>query len=364
MPKKVHFSILILLLFSFEKSAFSQTKKELILPIGHTSPVKKAQFSKNEKHILTFSDDETAKIWDPITGKINYTIFEKVSGAEFIGDGDSLLIIINNSDFCIYETKTAKLLLKVNAHENSTIKNFNVSSNHKYISTVGEEGSAKIWEIKTGKLITKVSQLDCNSTIISPDYSIFATTSYHKVSKIWDLKTGELLHTFQLKKVDMEEINLYNIQCQFSPDGKKIIITDYEGLAKIWDIETEKKLFTFDEIPFPKNGVPWSSWKSGLVSQTQFSRDGKYLYRASAEGIITKYDLENKLNQTIISVNGVYINHFELSKDEKQILISDNSKSCVLIDLVTNKIIKRLEHEYYVVNYADFNSNESKIITG
>ena len=47
-----------------------QQQPNLILPVGHTHWVRSASFSPDGKYIVTASSDNTAKIWDAVSGKL------------------------------------------------------------------------------------------------------------------------------------------------------------------------------------------------------------------------------------------------------------------------------------------------------
>jgi WD40 repeat protein len=72
---------------------FGQQPK-LMLPIGHTGGVNSAQYSPDGKRLVTASGDNTAKIWDVVSGKIitdlkGHTKF--VSSAQFSPDGTKIV---------------------------------------------------------------------------------------------------------------------------------------------------------------------------------------------------------------------------------------------------------------------------------
>ena len=85
---------------------------QLVLPVGHTSAINYACFSKDGKLILTASDDETAKLW---------------------------------------ETSSGRLLHSFEGHKDR-IHKATFSPSGRFISTISDE-SAGIWEISTGEFV-------------------------------------------------------------------------------------------------------------------------------------------------------------------------------------------------------------------
>ena len=76
-------------------TGFAQQPK-LILPVGHTQRVVSVQYSQDGKYVVSASWDNTAKVWDALTGHLladlkGYT--EWVTYAEFSPDGNYVLTI-------------------------------------------------------------------------------------------------------------------------------------------------------------------------------------------------------------------------------------------------------------------------------
>src|SRR2546423_9953656 len=79
-----------ILLFFFLSSVFAKAQQpRLILPIGHTDQVNSAEFSADGRYVVTASNDNTAKIWETISGKLIYDLkghTAYISSAEFSPD--------------------------------------------------------------------------------------------------------------------------------------------------------------------------------------------------------------------------------------------------------------------------------------
>ncbi len=157
----------------------------------HTAEVRSAAFSPNGKKIVTASYDNTAKIWDALTGECLHALeghTDRVWSAVFSPDG-------------------------------------------KKVATGSWDKTAKIWDASTGQCLhTLEGHTDrVWSAVFSPDGKKVATGSWDKTAKIWDALTGEFLHT-------LEGHTNWVCSAAFSPDGSKIVTASYDNTARIWQL--------------------------------------------------------------------------------------------------------------------------------
>jgi WD40 repeat protein len=85
-----------------------------MLPIGHTMRVFSAQFSPDGKKIVTASPDNTAKIWDAVTGNILADLrghTGPLQTAQFSPDGKKIVTASFDHTAKIWDAGTGKLLI-------------------------------------------------------------------------------------------------------------------------------------------------------------------------------------------------------------------------------------------------------------
>lgn len=178
---------------------------------------------------------------------------------------DNKLIVTGARDGTskIWEIATGRLLYTLQG----TLDYF--TSDGKYIITTVDWNDTRIWDAKTGILL---HTMDGAESELSPDQTTLITVSKKTLNikkvgpisvpvfcKIWDVKSGQLRHSFQISDLTDGTVYFY-----FSPDSTHLVtLVDHEGMEaefKLWNLKTGKKIFE-------ENGLYFD----------QFSPDGKYL---------------------------------------------------------------------------------------
>jgi WD40 repeat protein len=106
------------------------------------------------------------------------------------------------------------------------------------LATAGEEGSAKVWDMDSGREILKL--VGHTNKIVgvawSPDGGCLATASWDKTVRVWDAASGRELHKFR------QEDGATSVA--WSPDGQQLASGWGDGKAIVWDVARERVLLT------------------------------------------------------------------------------------------------------------------------
>ena len=242
--------LLILALCCSRSFIFSQEPK-LILPIGHTKEVLTAEFSPDDKKVITVSADGTVKLWEISSGKLLSNFKPGKPG------GDTSIAFLETARF---SPDGKKIIL---------------SDKDEYASY------AKIADINTGDEMSAPSYYD----------------HYKSIGKIFK---------------------------QFSPDGKQIILADRDYGATIYNSATEKP-----------SGYLKGEFEAGLIYLSSWSPDGKKAITCSENDVIRIWDVATHRPQTTLR-NYIGINGAAFSPNSKKILFASYDK-LVLYDVVTKK---------------------------
>jgi WD40 repeat protein len=101
---------------------------------------------------------------------------------------------------------------------------------------IGElmDGIARIWDIKTGKVIKELKGHTAGiySVAYSPDGEQALTGSMDGTARIWNIKTGEMIQELKGHTISMYLVH----SVAYSPDGKQALIGSEDETARIWDL--------------------------------------------------------------------------------------------------------------------------------
>ena len=206
------------------------------------------------------------------------------------------------------ELSKQDIFLKLDAHSHTDIiKDIVITKNKKFLVTGGEDSYVRIWDIKTGEMLRKISGY------IGTDGS---TGNIYALALSPDNKYLAVAGNFS--KTGTSEKNM------FSDDIKTT------GAIRIHDFKTGALL----QLLYGHNNV---------VNDLSFSPDGKILLSASVDSNINIWKVENnfkKINQISHSINARALDIVNVTKGYQITSVStDGTVKLSSFDLVKNKLV-------------------------
>jgi WD40 repeat protein len=108
------------------------------------------------------------------------------------------------------------------------------SPNGNLVATASDDGTAKLWEATTGKLMATLPHAhDVLHVDFSPDSKLLATACADFSAQIWQVQPTKLLHKLQAHSNDV-------FLTKFSPDGKLLATISNDNTVRIWEAASGK----------------------------------------------------------------------------------------------------------------------------
>lgn len=250
----------------------------------------------------------------------------------------------------IWDLKTGKELLSLptNFTENSWGTGAAFTPDGTQLLTVSDNNSAKLWDLKTGKVVEKLTgHTDfVGAVAISPDGKTFATASADMTAKLWDAATGKELFTLAGHEAGVDVI-------AFGPDGSRVYTgSDGDGTAKAWDTSTGKELFTFS-----------GQGATIGVDSIAASPDGTLIATGEFDTNVKIWDAANgNLLRTLFG-HASYIDGMAFSRDGKYLASSSEDGTARIWDPLTGRELLRLDGHTSGVLGVAFEPDGTRLVT-
>jgi WD40 repeat protein len=213
-------------------------------PVGHAPNPASVEFSPDGTNLATGGVPGVVKIWDVGTGQELFSAMGHSSGVRrlaFSPDGQLLAIAGESPDALatVWDVVNGNKISTFSGHENRAygIADIVVSPDGRRVATVSGDGSAKIWDPRTGEeSLVLIDASDVNGVDFSPDGRYLATVSSDGTATKWDAATGEEIVVYHGPGGPLEYVKI-------TPDGKRFIISGADYIiGYIFDLDETIRL--------------------------------------------------------------------------------------------------------------------------
>lgn len=213
----------------------ARTGQKVAAFTAHTQAVDDICFSRDSRTLITSGDDHVAKVWD----------------------------IASDADGGMQgKIRTCKERLTLRGHVKE-VESVALSPDETQILTGSEDKTAKLWKMRTGKLLTTFSlQGETWSVAFSPDGRRAAFALLNNTVEIWDIVAHRLIQVLQ------GHTN-WVVAVAFSRDGRRIVTGGRDSTARVWDVESGRELLTLKGHQRQVIGVAFSPDGNQIATSSQ-----------------------------------------------------------------------------------------------
>lgn len=265
---------------------------------------------------------------------------ERVVSVVMSSDDSRVLTASEDGTAKIWDAKTGKGITTLRHKRLVRSAQFSLDDSFVVTTSAGFFG-AQVWKAQTGEEIATLRghSREVRSAQFSPDGSRVVTASDDRTARVWDAKTGREIsclrgHTNYLKSA------------QFSPDGSRVLTYAGDGTARIWDAKTGEEVFNFDHND------------EGVVNVGQFSPDGLKVLTASAGGVVRVWNAETGEELLEIGNHNQAVLSAQFSLDGLKVITATADQTAVIWDALTGGEMTRLEGHLHHSRSAQFSFDD------
>ena len=250
----------------------------------HGADVWSVALSGDGRHVVTASDDGTARVWDVGT-KVSLILAghtEPVHFASFSGDGSNVVTASNDRTARIWDARTGKLKTVLGGHTGQ-VRTAVFSPDGARVLTASADNSARLWNVEpqanTSIVGLKGHDEGVRTAAFSRDRHLVVTGAGDGSAIIWDAPTGVPHAVLRRHRARVSSV-------MFSPDGERVVTGSYDNTARISNAQTGNELAVLKEHNGPVRSAVFSA--DGLLVAT--ASDMARLWNAKTGDIVARLD--------------------------------------------------------------------------
>lgn len=351
-----------------------RTGNEVLVLSGHASCLTAIEFSPDGFHILTGSEDHTAKLWDATSGAEIRTFahhVDQVLDVSFSPDGARVLAGSSDGTATLWNRATGVLLGSLSGHEWAGGVGF--SRDGRRIVTAGTgyaDATIRLWDAESLTEIRRLEGITGSLGAVSVDGTKLLTVAaalaparfpqFKARGIVGELATGRVLASFVTGGVEITS-------SVFSPDGTRIFTGMLDGSVRMWDAVTGDELRKFvDTTNFlPITNVAVSPDETRVAA----TKGGASIY-GDPLGAVTVWDTQTTARLLKLSpISCTYANAVAFSPDSRRIATgSGATHSCSdgtqLWDAATGQQLRRFTGQGNAVTSVAFSPDGKWLAAG
>jgi WD40 repeat protein len=277
----------------------------------------------------TPSDTGFIKVYDATSGGELFSITGHkgpVRSVTYSPDGQRLASGSDDGTAKLWDARSGKLLRTIAGRDSSITAISAVAfspDGRRLAGAFPEDATVRIWDTTTGRQLFELQGHTANVTRLafSPDGQRLATASEDHKVKVWQADTGQQLITLAGHVAGVAGV-------AFSPDGGRLVSAGYDNMVRVWDSASGLLCFTL------------AGHVAGVMD-VAFSPDGQRLATASLDGTIKFWSAKSGHASLALGAAGT-IRGLVFSPDGRH-LARGRGEDVVVLDAATGKEVRTLK---------------------
>lgn len=201
---------------------------------GHSGAVYAVKFSRNNRFLISGSEDATARLWslDTYTNLVvykghNYPIWD----VDYASEGPYFATASHDRTARLYSTQYINPL-RIFAGHLSDVDSVKFHPNCNYLATGSSDRTVRLWDIPSGQCVRLFTGHtgSIGALAFSPDGKYLASAGEDKTINIWDISNGKKFGSFK-----GHENTIYSLD--YDMNGSILSSGSHDNTVRLWDTQ-------------------------------------------------------------------------------------------------------------------------------
>ena len=329
-----------------------------------------ATFSPDGSLVLTAAPDNTARIWNAVTGQpVGEPMLHDAAlvSASFSPDGSRVVTATQVMSAHLWNAATSKPIAKLALTFGPPYRIYSLGFDRKGEHIVSVARDIRLWNAHTGQPVGEpiFGGRDSARLVLSPDLKQVVTApEFGDEAELWNLDTGRRVG------VAMAHANAI-VSLRFSPDGGRVVTASLDGTAKVWNADTAKQVglaMRLGDIVDEPRGFEGATRVRGLASReagAEFSPDGRHVVTFGGDNAARVWDADTGELATPPMLHDALVVSASFNPDGagRRVLTYSRDHTARLWDARTGQALgKPMVHDVELTS-ARFSADGSKVVT-
>ncbi len=306
----------------------AQSGKILLELTDHTDEVVAVALSADGTHIVTGSDDHTARIWEANSGKLIANLVGHagpISSVAISRDGSFVLTASRDATAMIWEVTAPAAPKAVFKEHALALSGIALSGDGRIAVTASTDKSIRLFEATTGKPVASPIQTEEPPTAlaITFDGKRIVSGQSDGTVKVWDAASGALQLTVLGHAASITHV-------AFSGDGGRVLSSARDGTARVWQLS-------------PTAEAPSGDARIEAISSVSVSSDGKRLVVAGKDKRAHVWRAGLQAPPVLVGGDDQEVTEAAISRDGSKVLAGGPDGRAYIWDTAAAKVLGHLD---------------------
>jgi WD40 repeat protein/serine/threonine protein kinase len=319
---------------------------------GHTLGITAGDLRRDERMLLTGSEDTTLRLWDLSAGRSSalHGSVASVGSVAFSADGSLIASTDRSRAFSVWDAE-AGLALDLRGHHRA-VSALAFLPGSSRLASAALDGTLRVWDTRSGRIeaIVDAPSAAAASFVRGAGFNDLAVDA--SGTRLVAAYGGAAWLSNRLDALRaLPEAGTAVTACAVSADGVTLVTGTQTGQVSVVDVPSGTAIVTF-------------TGHSGEVSDVAVDANGHLVASASSDGTLRLFDVDLEEERDVFRVEGQALRGVALSPDGALVAAACTDRSVHVWDTGTSQAVYTLRGHTRLVSSVAFSHDGERLLSG